>query len=382
MIIKTDLSHKCLNNLKTIDKKPIKIAQKTGVLATTVGLAIVLSGCTIENKIIMNEYERINEPVMQMYYDGVLSEQSLEKVFLPAAPIDEDFIDNLPSDLKELNLRYNTYINDLSNLPYVCPSLEKLSIERCYSISNFDFIKDFKNLKSFKIYGETIGVNEELINYLDSKGIDHNLDSNMVNIDTQVQNIADSIINDNMDEREKMDAITNYVINNMKYDKSALINPDASSDYNDAAFSSALNGKGVCANYAALTGALCAKAGITSYFAYDSDHAWNLVQIEGKYYYIDATNICQVPILSKLIMEKFGKGFFYMQDPYHTNFSVMTDIDKINTPQRLLQLIKEAEDKKSFIEKYGSNVYVDIITIFGIYIGLSTFVKVRKKIKG
>lgn len=387
MIIKTDSSHKKVETkqlLSNINGKAKRIVKKIGPFVVIAGMLVTMSGCSVTNRIYAHFNDKDNEEIIRMYEEGELANSGKEKLTLSYVPMDEDFIDNLPSDLRYLNLHGDQYLTDLTNLPFVCPNLEELRITQCYGVTNFDFIKDFPNLKEFIITGETIGVTPELIDYLNSRGITHNLNNELVELDKAVEDIVKSIITDEMSEDDKMDAIANYVINNMKYDKSALINNSEASNYNEKAISLALKGKGICANYAAFTSVLCSKAGITSYYVTDSNHAWNLVKLDEKYYYVDTTNISQVPIISKLLMKKFGVGFFYKQDPYHTTFSAMSDIDNVmmpHAPQRLLQLIDEAQDEKSFIEKYGSNAVADLIAIAGITIGLSACVKAAKTAK-
>lgn len=384
MKIITDKTHKSFNpNKKMQEAKFKKIAQKVGIFATTIGIVATLSGChSAKNTDKMSEYfNKKNEAIISMYKDGTLSEQSIEEIELIYAPIDDDFISNLPSDLKVLHLYGDNFVKDLSDLPNVCPELEELTIGGCPGITNFDFLDELENLKSFNIEGETIGITDELITQLNRRGINHNLNAYLVDLDRQVSEIARSIITDDMSEDERMDAIANYVINHVKYDHKA--NQEQAEEYNGKGLTYALQGLGVCENYTALTSALCSKAGIVSYDVHNSNHSWNLVQIDGKYYYVDTTNICQIPWLSKLIMEKLGKGFNYMQDPYHTGFSAMSDVDEVmlsNIPENLLRLINEAEDEKGFIEKYGSNYYADLFAILGIALAIPTIKFIKERV--
>ncbi len=390
MKIKTNNEHKSFK-IKEFTKNPKikRFLRKTEIFVLCSGMLAILSGCgkNFGYEDNLELYKEESQQYVHMYRMDQLSESGLEELTMYYSPIDEDFIDNLPPDLKCLDLTGDQFILDLSNLPNICPNLESLYITDCFGISNWDFIKEFKNLKNFAIYGESIGVTDELIRYLDSKGIEHNLTEHWINIDKQVDEIVKSIITDDMTDDEKMEAITNYVINNVKYDRSALTDYEKAMIYNKLAISSALEGHGVCANYAALTNALCAKAGITSYFVNNENHAWNLVKLDGKYYYIDTTNICQIPIISKLIFKYFGKGIYYKQDPYHTGLSAMSDLNEINLPSvppfTIKKLIDEAEDEKTFMELYGSNADANLIAILGVAIGLGVCVKVvKKKIRG
>ena len=63
-----------------------------------------------------------------------------------------------------------------------------------------------------------------------------------------------------------------------------------------------------------------------------------------------------------------------MQDPFATFLSVMKDADseKITMSDELLLEIMASENEKDFIEKYLSNMPVNMIAALGILIALST----------
>ena len=92
-----------------------------------------------------------------------------------------------------------------------------------------------------------------------------------------------------MDVNEKVESIVNYVIDNIEYDFEAENDIDKLNEYNQDALKYALQGKGCCRNYTALTSVLLKEAGISSYELYGNSHIWNLVKIENEYYSIDST---------------------------------------------------------------------------------------------
>ena len=55
------------------------------------------------------------------------------------------------------------------------------------------------------------------------------------------------------------------------------------------------NKGGVCASYAYLTNVLLRKAGIESYEITSDSHAWNVIELDGKYYYLDGINASGMP---------------------------------------------------------------------------------------
>ncbi|MBQ9319033.1 MAG: hypothetical protein IJR82_05320 [Bacilli bacterium] len=381
MKVTTNFTHKSFKTKENIKQKAKRTIQRIGALVSISGLIINCSGCSDNNSKTETPLEihtRMNQAVVDMYESETLSSQSLGSIEMYYAKIGNDFIDNLPKDLKMLGLYNDMYITDLSNLPNVCTSLQTLIIENCHSIINFEFIKELKNLQEFTVYGDAVGITEDLIAYLDSQGIKHNLDNRLVNLNNQIDNIVDEIISDDMDEYEKMNTIASYVLNNLMYDYATLNDESLATEYNHNPLESALNGLGVCASFAAFTNVLAIKAGLTSYYTFNDDHAWNLVKLDGNYYYIDTTNADVIPNVSKYMIEKYGKGFYYLQDPFHTELSHMSNLDDLPIPKSLLKLIKEANDKKSFIEKYGSNAWINIITIYSVILALIPFIEYMK----
>lgn len=381
MKVTTNFTHKSFKTKENIKQKAKRTIQRIGALVSISGLIMNCSGCSDNSSKTETPLEiitRMNQAVVDMYESGTLSSQSLGSVEMYYAKIGNDFIDNLPKDLNMLGLYKDMYITDLSNLPNICPSLQTLIIENCHSITNFEFIKELKNLQEFIIYGDAVGVTKDLIAYLDNQGIEHNLDNRLVDMNNQIDNIVDEIISEDMDEYEKMNTIASYVLNNLMYDYEALNDESLATEYNHNPLESALSGKGVCASFAAFTNVLAIKAGITSYYTFNDDHAWNLVKLDGNYYYIDTTNADVIPNVSKYMIEKYGKGFYYLQDPFHTELSHMSNLDDLPIPKSLLKLIKEANDKKSFIEKYGSNAWINIITIYSVILALIPFIEYMK----
>ncbi|MBQ2873478.1 MAG: hypothetical protein IJE89_05720 [Bacilli bacterium] len=384
MKIKMDSSHQSFVTKSTKNSEVKRIGIKIGAIFLVVGTLFVMSGCQSQNEKVMKSSQERNKQIMQLYYQGELpSAKGIENLQISYAPIDNDFVNQLPDSVFTLYLEEDTYVTDLSNLPSTCPYLESLYISNCHGISNYEFIKEFKNLKEFELSISQTGVDQELIDYLNANGIKHNLTQEHVELNKKVEDIVKSIITDDMTDEEKLNKITLYVMNNLKYDLKGASDVEVTTKYNLNPLKYALEGEGVCINFAVLTDALCQKAGIDTTVVKDLDHAWNMVCIEGKYYYVDTANINQLPFVSELLLKHFNIGFNYKNDPYATGMTAMSDVDNLMTPtpERILKLIEETNDQKSFIEKYGSNLYVDLIVAVGIMIGMGTLVKVNKNKK-
>ena len=275
-----------------------------------------------------------------------------------------DELQDFGSQVKEVYIDYALNVDDLSKLADYCPNIEKLHISYSPSITDLSFIYSLQNLNQLDIT-ENGYITPELVEYLNSKGIQHNItQADLENVE-EIDRIISEIITDDMTDEEKIQAITYYVMDNYHYN---ILNEDAS---NDNPLSSVLKDhEGVCASYAYLTNILLRKAGISSYevFGYKGirGHAWNLIELDGKYYYLDMTNINQIPFISKMVLEKFNIGFFYMTDPKDTFLSPMVnfdEIEKISIPEEMIEDIERGESRKTIIEKYGNSVPARIIEI-------------------
>ena len=86
---------------------------------------------------------------------------------------------------------------------------------------------------------------------------------------------------------ETVRAIYGWICENVVYDYEHL----EAEDYylHGSAYAAAVNGTAVCAGIADLFYILANEAGLDARIITNSNHAWNFVQVDGKYYYADAT---------------------------------------------------------------------------------------------
>ena len=275
--------------------------------------------------------------------------------------------------VKEIRLDYCYSIDDLSKIEEYCPNLERINISYCPSISDLTFIYSLPNLKSVHLE-ESGYVTPELVEYLDRRGIEHNITGQDLADAAELDRIIEEIITDDMTDEEKIQAVTYYVIDNYHYKITKVM------ESNEKPLSSTLKNKGgVCASYAYLTNILLRKAGVTSYEVTSENkllgHGWNLIEIDGKYYYLDTTNIKRIPLISKLALKYLNIGFFYMTDPRANSFSVMEDFDhaqKVSIPDEMIEDIERGESEKNIFEKYGNSVPARVIELLLINIALVT----------
>lgn len=105
-----------------------------------------------------------------------------------------------------------------------------------------------------------------------------------------VKNILGTVITEHMTDYEKELALHDYLITHCRYSKDTL--QDSESDIYRA-YGALVNQDAVCNGYAEALQLLFMCVGIRSEFVIGTadgiDHAWNLVELDGKWYHLDAT---------------------------------------------------------------------------------------------
>ena len=117
------------------------------------------------------------------------------------------------------------------------------------------------------------------IKYIDSKEVV----TNMINeLDNKINNILEKHISNSMSDIEKVIAIHDYIVLNTKY----LQTKNCYDPYGVI-----VKGEGVCQGYAKSMQLLLNKIGIECLYVSspEMNHGWNIVNIDGEYYHIDAT---------------------------------------------------------------------------------------------
>ena len=101
----------------------------------------------------------------------------------------------------------------------------------------------------------------------------------------RIERVIDNVRRDtmNMSDKEKILYVYNYVASH-KYDNFFKL-----SGVNQSIYSFFTKGSSVCAGFAKVSQILFQNIGINSYLVLSSNHMWNYVEYEGKYYIFDAT---------------------------------------------------------------------------------------------
>ncbi len=170
-------------------------------------------------------------------------------------------------------------------------------------------------------------------------------------------------IHDGMTDYEKELALHDYLVTHCKY--SSSVNAPAKSDIYRA-YGALVNGDAVCNGYAEAMQLLLHCAGVPSRFVIGRaknsgnewiDHAWNLVQIDGQWYHLDATWNDPVPDGADEIVHPY---FNVTDEILKENHEwVVEDYPKATTMESNFYV----KEKQFFpdIESYQKDAYEDLI---------------------
>lgn len=109
-------------------------------------------------------------------------------------------------------------------------------------------------------------------------------------MDQEVSRVLSSLALDGKSQKEKIDAIYNYLIRNVKYVSDAEL-ADESNVIKYSSYAALVQHNAVCQGFAGAFYRLCLESGIDSRIISSEamNHAWNIVELEGSYYHLDAT---------------------------------------------------------------------------------------------
>jgi len=245
-----------------------------------------------------SKYAQVNNEIYEMDTQAIIING---RTLVPLRFISEAF---------DFEVQYEREIDPRTNEMSHMISIYNIHLKIASELRNFN--EDKFDVKAYNLSLEKIPeLNYEMIDYfpdlyfMDGFHYDYR-DQQVVNIQlnysdqveylkvkynelmTKGNEIIKSIISDNMTAYEKEKAIHDYIVINTTYD-----------EYNQwpieshTAYGALVNGVAVCDGYAESLDLLLKMAGIKSKLVYGTMdnvlHAWNLVEINGQKYFVDAT---------------------------------------------------------------------------------------------
>ena len=379
--------------IKYINKKKIKLKNHlirsaislAGSLAITLGINGGLPRDSKDNNIHDYNTEQViyyDDENYALAFDSNVTNYSVEEI--------TSFSNrNSYGQLDKVLLIDNYFITDLSCLENIYNDIKEITIRRCPSIIDLSPVYKMPNLKKVNFY-EMSCVTQEFIDYLDNHNIEHNLTSEDVWVHDELQRIMNQTISSSMSKIEQIKAISSYLSNNFKYDLSS------STDSNQCPLTYFLkNESGVCISFSFAGCILFNMLGIETYnivgdsYGFDGRHAWNLINIDDKYYYVDITNFNNLNIIDSLYLALFNSSNYFMADPGECDNKVLMnyfqDKDHIIMPKSLAMKIEEGENKKNIFERnpaqvrnYSKFLVLDFICLQLIQILIEKIIIIKK----
>ena len=196
------------------------------------------------------------------------------------------YITSIPdfSELKDLSSLYlgNNLVEDITPISKI-PSLRYVDLS-CNRITSISPLVECNYLEGLSIDGNCI---LDYYTIKDSLALIGAIDyfsqckySQCIEVENKAKEIVETFPK-NLSELELEKVIYQYMIDNVEYD--VVEGPTNAFGYN-----ALMTGIGVCGHYAEGFCLLANHAGLEAYVCGSDTHAWNIVNIDGKYYHCDA----------------------------------------------------------------------------------------------
>ncbi len=192
-----------------------------------------------------------------------------------------------------------TNVKDLSPIEGLT-NLKTLDVDDCLRIESLDSIRKLENLEILWAKNCQMALSEETLEHLKRIGTKTDFTENDLQIKEQIIDIYRELNLDSKSDTEKIEIVTQYVVDTIKYDFDAAnewrlnSNNEVLGEYNNNALKYALQGNGCCRNYSALLTVLLLEADIDVYEIRNLEHIWNAVVLDGEFYWIDTIRIDEI----------------------------------------------------------------------------------------
>ncbi len=197
-----------------------------------------------------------------------------------------------------INILFTSINNGWQEFTFYCPDEYEMCLQDMNKISQDsatlthlnNFIHPYNSFNSVKmIISESGEINLE-VNYLYSKEM-------IEKIENETDKLLDELIEDDMDDYEKIKVLHDYIINNSKYD--TAINKNETSNYQShLAYGPLFEGYAICNGYTDLMAIYLTKLGYNNIkvattpeeISYSTTgHIWNAVYLDDEWLHLDLT---------------------------------------------------------------------------------------------
>lgn len=153
--------------------------------------------------------------------------------------------------------------------------VKKLIAEQNIIANINNFVHPYNSFSSINIDVETSGKVTVKIKKVYSDG-------EITFINKYIDTFINNNLNDSMSNYDKIKVFHDFVINNTIYDEANTLN-------SYTAYNLITTGKSICGGYSDIMAIYLDKLGITNYKITSENHIWNLINLDGAWYHLDAT---------------------------------------------------------------------------------------------
>lgn len=305
--------------------------------------------------------------------NGIERLSSLQVLYFSTVGIDDISPISSLTNLTDLALEI-TNVKDLSPIESLV-NLKTLDIDECLRIESLDSLKKLDKLKRLWARNCQMALSEDVLQYLNNIGTETTFTQKDLQIKESVIDVFDGLNLENKSDEEKIKVVTQYVVDNIKYDFDVSMdwrqngNDKQLNEYNNNALKYALLGKGCCRNYTALMNALLTLADVDIYEVRNDEHIWNAVKVNNEFYWIDTIRIDEIDkgnvLESPDYMTQSAKFFeLHKATSVPSSYYVQLNEQQEETTEVISQVVvKELDTKPIFL------VLVIVLMLLGLFIG-------------
>lgn len=217
---------------------------------------------------------------------GIEKGNEIEELEFTDVPIES--IEEL-SNLKGLRLLdlSSTAVRDLSPLENV--DLCFLAVHDSLMIENLDVITKIETLNEIGTTNCQMLYTPELIDYLERNDISSHYKKGDLELKEKVLEQCRKIEKKYLTDEEKIGATVKFACEQITYDLEVYSNDSLTMEYGNNILKYAFEGTGCCSTYTGLVAMMLNEMGIDCYSVSGDNHIWNLVELDGYCYWLDAT---------------------------------------------------------------------------------------------
>ena len=244
-----------------------------------------------------SKFAKVNNKIYEMDTQAIILDG---RTLVPLRFVSEAFDFEINYEQKKDLNSEMSHVIDIYNIHLkIASELEKFNQEK-FDVSNYDLSLDDISGLNYEIidyYPELYYMNGFYYEYIDQSVVSlqlnyleaiESLKEKYEQLMSKTDLIIASVVTDEMTDYEKEKALHDYLIETTRYDEDNQWPVES-----HTAYGALVNGVAVCDGYAEAFDLLLKKVGIKSELVYGSLdgelHAWNLVEINGKAYFVDVT---------------------------------------------------------------------------------------------